>query len=358
MEGMRGYAVLLVFLVHQHTLFGSGLRPEGVLSTLSQFGHHIGNSGVDLFFVLSGFLIYGHLLERSPSFLSFVRRRIHRIYPTFLFVLLLYVVLAHLFAAPAKLPPTLAGEVRYLVENVFLLPGILPIDPLITVTWSLSFEFFFYLSIPLIIGAFRMRAWPRDRRVAFFVALLACHAAGYWLGVLPHIRLTAFLSGVLLYEIHTAGWLSRKLGRSGEIAVLALYVAFFLIPGVETGSLAWSLALSAGLFGLTLYSFAFRGILQAVFVWTPIRWLGNISYSFFLMHGLVLHGIAFWLSGRPAKEYWSPLAYAGLIGFNLAAAFVVSLLLFLLVEKPFSLTSSQRRRKEPVEKKLAYSKAV
>src|SRR5215472_13986750 len=59
MEGIRGYAVLLVFMVHQHTLFSRYLAPQSSIARLSQFSHHIGNSGVDLFFVLSGFLIYG-----------------------------------------------------------------------------------------------------------------------------------------------------------------------------------------------------------------------------------------------------------------------------------------------------------
>ena len=49
-EGMRGYAVLLVFLVHYHSLFGQLLPPSSVLFDLSQLAHDIGQSGVDMFF--------------------------------------------------------------------------------------------------------------------------------------------------------------------------------------------------------------------------------------------------------------------------------------------------------------------
>jgi len=121
MEGMRGYAVLLVFLVHHHNLFSSYLPASSALYSMSRFGNAIGHSGVDLFFVLSGFLIYGILLRKRTPYLSFCGRRLRRIYPTFLFVFGAYVLLCHLIPSISKLPQGLSKQALYLVENVLLL---------------------------------------------------------------------------------------------------------------------------------------------------------------------------------------------------------------------------------------------
>jgi peptidoglycan/LPS O-acetylase OafA/YrhL len=59
----------------------------------------------------------------------------------------------------------------YLFANFLMLPGILPIVPLITVAWSLSYELSFYLTLPLLIKWLHIPAWPRPARIAFFLAL-------------------------------------------------------------------------------------------------------------------------------------------------------------------------------------------
>ena len=89
-----GYAGLLVFLVHHHTLFGGYLPPAGLVFKTSAFLHTIGNSGVDLFFVLSGYLVYGQIIRKPLSYWTFLRRRVARIYPAFLAVFVVYLCLA------------------------------------------------------------------------------------------------------------------------------------------------------------------------------------------------------------------------------------------------------------------------
>ncbi|RYE73175.1 MAG: acyltransferase, partial [Oxalobacteraceae bacterium] len=130
MEGMRGFAVFLVFLVH----YASLADPAGAV-WISKPMHRMGNAGVDLFFVLSGFLIYGSLVSREQPFLTYMGRRIQRIYPTFLAILATYCVLSVVFPAQSKIPQE--GAFWYLLQNLLLLPGMLPIEPMITVAWSL-----------------------------------------------------------------------------------------------------------------------------------------------------------------------------------------------------------------------------
>src|SRR4249919_1955085 len=80
MEGLRGFAVTLVFLHHytvQAQLIGLSPGPTSVVATALR---SYGNLGVELFFVLSGYLIYGTLVRRPPSFAGFMARRFQRIY--------------------------------------------------------------------------------------------------------------------------------------------------------------------------------------------------------------------------------------------------------------------------------------
>ena len=336
MEGIRGYAVLLVFLVHQDTLFRGYLAPGSSLARLSQFCHYIGNSGVDQFFVLSGFLIYGNLINRPQSFGSFLSKRVRRIYPTFLCVFAIYVVLSYLEPAYSKIPAAPQRSVLYLVENLLFMPGSFPIEPLIPVRWSLSFEFFFYLSLPLLIGGLGMREWKRSGRVAFFLALLTLHCVGYGLQVLPHIRLVAFIAGVLLWELNQTQAASR-LSSLGEMGALLFYAAVFLIPFSPRFGVVWNLLLAGALFALTLFSFAFHGVLNTIFRAWPIRWLGNMSYSFFLLHGLILNGIAAAIERMGFHGSISVFGYVALAVLNLAIALVGSFLIFFFVEKPWSL---------------------
>lgn len=103
MEGLRGMAVSLVFLQHycvQAELIG---LPQGVTATFAALFHSYGNFGVELFFVFSGYLIYGALVRRQPPFVMFMRRRIVRIYPAFLAVFC-PVLLATFVFIPGRIP--------------------------------------------------------------------------------------------------------------------------------------------------------------------------------------------------------------------------------------------------------------
>ncbi len=117
MEGLRGLAVLLVFFVHYHSLLNHWLSPESRTYAFSYFMWSIGNSGVDLFFVLSGYLIYGAVISKRVHYASFMKRRIERIYPTFLCVLAIYLVLSALFPAENKIPARASEAAIYILQN-------------------------------------------------------------------------------------------------------------------------------------------------------------------------------------------------------------------------------------------------
>lgn len=199
MEGMRGFAVFLVFVVHYVTLITLWIAADPALASAAPMIHAIGNTGVDLFFMLSGFLICGTLISRQQRFSCFIWRRAHRIYPTFMAVFVVYTALSFIFPDENKIPHVVGAGQSYLAANFFLLPGLFPIEPMITVAWSLSYGMFYYMAIPLIVALFGLRTCSRQMRVAIFLALAVASAACSALYGGP-VRLIMFISGIMLCE--------------------------------------------------------------------------------------------------------------------------------------------------------------
>jgi peptidoglycan/LPS O-acetylase OafA/YrhL len=356
MEGMRGVAVLLVFCVHYHVLFRGYLADTAWMMSVSRYVGAMGHAGVDLFFVLSGLLIYGATIRHAAPYARFMRRRVQRIYPTFLGVLSLYLLLSLLFPVESKIPRGALPAAGYLLANVLLLPGIFPIEPVITVAWSLSYEFCYYLTVPLLVAALGMRSWPRGYRAAFLVGLFAAAVASPVLIGGARSRMGMFIPGMLLFEVMESGGARRWLGPRGERAAVAAFVAGLAVvaalrpsSGVNLdrlflrGASLRLLILGPSFFLFALFAFAHAGRLGRWMEWRPLRHLGNMSYSYYLLHGLTLTGVALVLGRVLPPAPGRTLLFLSILPGALAATFVTSTGLFLLIEKPLSLSPPRRR---------------
>lgn len=336
-EGLRGIAVALVFLVHYFAVFAD-FWPGGPLAELAATAGH---TGVDLFFLISGYLIYGALLRKPTPWGTFARRRLQRLYPAFAAVFVAYLALSFLVPGESKLPADPYEMLLYVAENFLMLPGLFPIRPMIAVAWSLSFEVFFYLALPLCVWALRLRDRSPTTRMALILAtgavLLGVTA---YFDVSLHARMVMFLAGMALVE-----WLAlarRQPTRSHApalvVAIAALPVGLVLQESETLGvfalyvRIAW---LALALPVVTASAFSGGGPIAAALSWRPLRWLGNMSYSYYLLHGLALKAMgvvaAHLLPGLGATALWLalPVAFVG----TLAASFV----LYALVEYPFSI---------------------
>jgi exopolysaccharide production protein ExoZ len=352
MEGQRGVAVALVFLVHYVALFSRWLTPGSAGLGLAQALQSIGFIGVDLFFVISGYLIYGIVVRKAIDHRAFAMRRVERIYPAFLVMLALYCALALAGGGEGKLPTSRAGTALYFAENLLLLPGVFPIKPLITVAWSLSFEIFYYLSIPILVSVLRLRGWRPGARIALIalsaaVWLPLCHVLGLWL----HAKTVMFAGGMIVWELRAQKREARTHGLALAAALLALPVAFAfsdwaaLSDALHLGD--WGVFVRQGWLALALPlvvydSYSGRGPLARFFSWLPMRWLGNMSYSYYLMHGLALKfmaAIAVRLVPHAAPA-WFWLAMPAIF----LATIVPSFALYTLVERRFSLSAPSSPR--------------
>ena len=337
MEGLRGFAVFLVFLVHYCTLIAPWITTHPTLTIIAEALHTIGNSGVDLFFVLSGYLIYGSLIARPQAFGRFMKRRIERIYPAFLVVFAIYVALSYALPSERKIPSEWSAAAIYLSENLLLLPGLIPIEPLITVAWSLSYEMFYYLVIPLVIVVIALREKSTAWRVAFFSMIAVCFAIYCALFAGP-VRLIMFIAGILLQETMR----SRRLSAPGStVAAIALVGGLLATLLPIEGSAGYTLKVTilfAAFFVACFSCFALPSSpLAHALSATPVRWLGNMSYSYYLLHGLVLKACFLIFAHVVPMSAGS----AGLFWLLLPMMFAITLLptaaLFLFVEYPWSL---------------------
>ena len=363
MEGLRGLAVLLVFFVHFDALFETFAQPATLLWRSARFMGIVGNAGVDLFFVLSGYLIYGALLHHTRSLASFLRRRAQRIYPTFLVVFALYLALSFFFPADSKIRDlTWLQSISYVVQNLFLLPGVLNIKPLITVAWSLSYEFFFYVIAALLFVATRMQRWTSGLRTWFFATVWTGYLALCFTLSRSFVRALMFVVGILLYEALSSQRFRKILSSYGEIVAVVLLFASLVfaylldagnnifsnfpgwwagrsaIPGVPVYQGPYkTAALSIGIFWFVAYCFAFDGKIRQLFLWTPFRYLGNMSYSYYLIHGVTLQAVALVWTVLASRGVPQLALFVGGLVVGFAATWISSTLLFLAIEKPYSL---------------------
>jgi exopolysaccharide production protein ExoZ len=334
MEGIRGFAVFLVFLVHYVTLVDPWLTKSSTTQILSTYVRSIGNIGVDLFFVLSGYLIYGMLIRKKKSFGGYIKGRIQRIYPTFTAVFVIYLLLSAAFPSESKIPDGWKGVI-FVIQNFLLLPGLFDITSIITVAWSLSYEFFYYLLIPLLIGFLRLREWGWEARATLFCCasiLLFAYFALYG----GHIRLLMFISGILLFEVTKHNKIEKVLPIGIPALTLAI-LSVILLNAFEANGW-WQYALLFVLFFLfCLDCFSSEGLASKIFKFSPMRWLGNMSYSYYLIHGLTLKFLFMVLSIIYAPQraddwmFWVGLPVAFI------TTLVPSAFLFVFIEKPYSL---------------------
>ncbi len=324
LDGLRGVAVLLVFCVHAAgnaaaVLAGLDLGHESFLSLPTwpqrvlfwlQRSHH----GVFLFFVLSGFLI-GRMWWPRPqaSYTRFAWRRTLRIYPAFL----LSFVASMLFVRFTG--PMVEFDLPRVLGNLIFLNGMpgATVVPLNIVTWSLFYEMTFYLGFPLLVLA-ALRASPRlvyAVPVAGIVVPLGLALAGADALVLCWALLFA---GVAL-----ALWRDRLASVLARIPVWVVVAAYLTVTTGALFDLAPQIAaiMAFGFVAVMVLAKTLAGdnALAAALATRPLVLLGRISYSFYLLHWMIVVLVA--RAVTPHGDAWGALPATVVI---FGAGFVLS----------------------------------
>lgn len=341
-EGLRALSVTLVFLVHYSTLISPWIDKAKFGNNLFELIRSYGNYGVELFFIISGYLIYSIVMKDSFDMKSFIVKRIQRIYPTYLTVLAIYIALCIIIPSESKLPQGTINSLLYILKNVLLLPGMLDIKPMITVSWTLSYEMFFYLTLPFIVTITNFRRIGSSYRLYIFIVLLVSYF-GYCIVINQSIsRISVFALGCLSYEakeLLSKRNLSSILGVS--LLILSIIATYASIARIMDYNISYIISILS-LFVFYISVTVKHNSLNRFFSLQYIRWFGNISYSYFLFHGLCLKLIFFvLLKYLPAEHNYHVFFYI-LAPLCFIATIIFSIIFYLCVEYPFSLENPIR----------------
>lgn len=348
LDGIRGFAILLIIFWHYYDVDGQFAHrtiPAYVLSLT-----HLAWTGIDFFFVLSGFLIGGILLEarESPTYYkTFYIRRAFRILPLYAVIVVLYLVTTPL------LPPSSARVPFYvymtLTQNIWVALGG-KLASWLLVTWTIGTEEQFYLIAPAMIRKISPSRLPHlvAASVAFALVLRVVLYNSTIFDpratlVLMPARADAFMLGVgaalLVRDPRGAHWLVAQ-RRWLYLLGLTLGIALLLFTKRSWGLDTYQMSI----FGFTCTSFFYvtlvllavshpQGPIGRFFNLRPLIALGAIAYGLYLFHEPVKDLLHLALTGQPARlASWTDAAI-DLLAFGITL--VIARLSWLHFEKPF-----------------------
>ncbi|RWC33779.1 MAG: acyltransferase [Mesorhizobium sp.] len=325
LDGVRAVAVLAVVGYHCEAPFLIG-----------------GHIGVDVFFVLSGFLITSILLSELAetsriSLRRFYWRRALRLWPA-----LLIMLMAYLAAVPIVFPDT-NGLLDVLVSGFYLSDytrAFWGFPIYLSHTWSLSVEEHFYLLWPVLLTFLWRFAGQRIAlilAIAFIVATLwrAVDLAVWLDPYRTYYRFDTRMSGLILGSLTAVQpWRpSRSTAALGVIAVAVLAVLAASLPILSVASFTWAgVAIDIASAALVLALAGDRQTyLHAALSWRPPVYIGCISYSIYLWHYPIARALRDHLDATPTFLIVAPLTLA------------IAALSFEFVEKPLR----EMRKRQP-----------
>lgn len=341
LDGIRGIAILLVLAVHW-------LQPY--------FAHFPGGYvGVDVFFVLSGFLITSTLWRPSArsglsQWLRFERRRVQRLYPALIAFLIVGVIVVWITNAPTSGSNALKAALFSSVQLSSFVAGsgseaLRPFGH----TWSLSVEWIFYLVWPIAIIIVRTRLTATTAAASALVLAIVLYAVALpasadWFYFGPVSRSAQILVGAAL-ALFVAGGHRFRVATAFGVGATGALIAWTFVGSNETETayraFGYPLATVAAvcLIGCALRA-DHRG--ARALSWAPLSLLGRVSYSLYLWHVLGIEALTPETLPLP-RVALGAIAVIGTVVFTAAS--------YLLLERPV-LRPSQATR-SAVEREAA-----
>lgn len=318
---LRAFAALSVLITHvfQRTNY----KPFGDYFLSGQYG-------VDIFFVLSGFLIY-LTVNRHTNALEYLKKRILRIYPLYIFAFILYVI-----TGTGKYQ--LDDNIITYIQNILMLPWDKPIgynSLVVGVAWSTVFEVFFYFLFFIVILIKLSKRWMLIFLPLIFVSAQALIRSNvipentpflsFLLSLGGSVHLLMFVVGCFISEIFSSNQIPH-INKKLYAILLFLSLACTVLMLVVRYNFVLSFCISSFLF-LTLSQFEryFSLNLRNWFVKTFIHW-GDISYSIYIFHIMIIKILIGYLNVESTIV---------LLLFTSVTTIMLSSLTYMWIEKPF-----------------------
>ncbi|UKN01554.1 acyltransferase [Paracrocinitomix mangrovi] len=315
LDGLRTIAIFLVLFWHYVVCQLSGDMFGGYARKINTFFSWTW-SGVDLFFVLSGFLIGRILLFNKGSknfFKAFYIRRLLRIFPAYYFIILLMLVYSTFGNTSDWLIGNLYPSYSYLlyIQNFYMaIEGFG--SHWLSVTWSLAIEEQFYMILPFVVFLFKRKTTILIAIIGIFLSPVLREISEPLLGlklgdyVLLPMRMDALLIGVVIAHFYLNGTIQNYFSKRKKIlgvSIVALFLAYltYVIKGnggVIGDSIAHSmLTLFYGLF--LIFVLISKGDATEKFLSNKIfSFVAKISYMIYLSHEIISGLLHHYLAGQ------------------------------------------------------------
>jgi len=332
-DGLRGYLAFFVFLHHTYIWYfylanGVWQLPESNLFI------HLGQSSVALFFMITSFLFTNKLLNSSRRDINWVRlykKRMIRLFPLYLIAVLVIFILVAIVSDWMMVVPVnelLDSAAKWLLFSIGGRPDINGIERTrymsAGVTWSIAYEWLFYLLLPFLAVIFTKRF--------YFKALV-------FSGVLLYLMSFYWWPRSMIFNCFVGGFIAAFAVRNNLIVNVAKnkyssFIALILLALLMFFNSAYDLL---PLFFLTLFFIiiASGNDLFGVLSLIPSRWLGEISYGIYLFHGLVMFVVFYFLLGYEYVISLTEFEYSFLVMLIAPFVILVAHVLHVSIERPF-----------------------
>ncbi|MBW4691883.1 MAG: acyltransferase [Lyngbya sp. HA4199-MV5] len=328
LDGLRGFLALGVFFHHaviSYQYFQIGIWK----TTPSSVYAFLGQGAVAFFFMITGFLFWSKMIVK-PSFnlKQFYLKRALRVLPAYWFslaLIVLIVLIVSQFSLKVSLPRFLIQLSSWIVCGIYgfsnvnteqLFPdlnyssvGLINAS----VQWTLTYELQFYLLLPLLVWL--VKPW---RFLALFLGLLTCSLL---IPYVPLLTVRGFLFGMaaayLVKKFEPKNWLSKRWVSLGILLLLAAIPLLITPPYIESMK-------AIVLIFIAFVCIASGNDLFGLLTASASKYLGTISYSVYLLHGIVLFcvlrlvNLIYPIQGMNPLNFWILAGVCGLLTIGLS----------------------------------------
>jgi len=332
LDGLRGYAAFLVYLNHSAAWYVFARTGVWAVPATRLFAH-FGRSSVAVFFMITGFLFWSKLIDGASRPIDWRRlyiSRVLRLAPLFIvFVAGLWAIALVTTGLQLRVSAARAAlqTLQWLTFTTAGMPdlNLAPTSIIGGAAWSLPYEWWFYLALP--VGAVLMRLRPGRLWVA--VGIGGALAGAWWISSAGGWPVAAaFLGGIGAAFLVRQPVICHAARRpAASVIAIAALAAVTRFPSAATPVplLLLSLAFAIITCGNTLFG---------VLAWPAARGLGEMAYSIYLLHGLVLFTIFGLILGTDRAAALSLTGHWLVVYTCVPLVVVLSFATFKLIEAP------------------------
>ncbi len=343
-DGLRGFLALSVF-IHHASIWHHYLATKGIwIAPESNLYNQLGQTGVTLFFMITSFLFVSKLLNTNEGEFDwhyFFRSRLVRLAPMYYFSVILIILICMtitqwtLNVSFSEFFSSVFSWVIFTVNKQDLINNFQNTNFVNAgVVWSLPCEWLFYFTLP-IIGLFVLRKKPSAFFILISVVFVVNFFNQHWL---TSDVVYSFVGGAIAPVLNKYSKFFKRWSTSLPASIIVLVCFFSIGLFFTTNDIVCKLIIIV-LFTLVAGGNTVFGLLKS----STLKLLGDISYSTYLLHGIILFVVFCFLIGLDTVVAYSPLKYCMVVFAITPLVVVISYLGFRLIEKPFMNRFNKRK---------------